>query len=225
MVKITRGVRNNNPGNIEKGAAWQGLATQAEMTAEQRLETRFAVFKAPEWGIRALAVTLITYQDKRKAKDGSSIDTVQEFIERWAPPGENNSQAYWLQVAYKVGVGATDRINVHDYATMRNMIVAIIAHENAGYAYPDDLIDKGLMLAGVKPPDRRIVNKSADTAKTVTTVAGGAVGIGSIMEIVNQATPAMPIISQVATLPWYIFATIAAVAIGGLVYWLVTRKR
>lgn len=225
MAKITRGVRNNNPGNIEKGSAWQGLATHDEMTTEQRAETRFAVFKSPEWGIRALAVVLITYQDKRQAKDGSKIDTVQEFIERWAPPSENNTRAYWYQVAYKMGVGANQYIDVHDYNVIKPMVQAIIAHENSGYEYPDELIDKGLMLAGIKPPTRRVVNKTADTAKTVSTVAGGVIGASTIAELVNQASPAIPIISQVATLPWYVFATIAGVTVAGLIYWVVTRKR
>jgi len=39
---IPRGIRNHNPGNIEKGDPWQGLA------ADQSGDPRFAVFAAPE---------------------------------------------------------------------------------------------------------------------------------------------------------------------------------
>ncbi|HCQ3021998.1 TPA: hypothetical protein OHP99_004980, partial [Escherichia coli] len=67
-MKTPRGIRNNNPGNLDKGSPWQGLAANPD-------EPRFCTFKDPVWGIRALAVTLITYHDKRRAKDGSSIDT------------------------------------------------------------------------------------------------------------------------------------------------------
>lgn len=66
-----RGIRNNNPGNLDNTNPWQGLVANPA-------EPRFATFKDPTWGVRALAVTLITYHDKRKAKDGSRIDTIQK---------------------------------------------------------------------------------------------------------------------------------------------------
>jgi hypothetical protein len=69
-------------------------------------EPRFCTFKDATWGIRALAVTLITYHDKRKARDGSPIDTVREVIERWAPPHENDTEAYINAVAKAVGVSS-----------------------------------------------------------------------------------------------------------------------
>ncbi|MGL5156229.1 MAG: hypothetical protein ACRC9G_08020, partial [Aeromonas veronii] len=84
-----RGIRRNNPGNIEWGSPWQGLAKPEDYPAD-----RFAAFISPVWGIRAIAITLITYQDKRKANDGSRIDSVREVVERWAPSFENNTQAY-----------------------------------------------------------------------------------------------------------------------------------
>ena len=55
-MKTPRGIRNNNPGNLDKGAPWQGLVNNSS-------EPRFCTFKDPVWGIRALAVTLITYHD------------------------------------------------------------------------------------------------------------------------------------------------------------------
>ena len=93
-----RGIRNKNPGNIEKGPDWLGLAK------DQRSDNRFAVFEAPQFGIRALCKVLLTYHRKRKAADGSAIDTVKEVIDRWAPPTENNSDAYASMVRQAVGV-------------------------------------------------------------------------------------------------------------------------
>lgn len=81
-------------------------------------------------GIRALAVTLITYHDKRRAKDGSSIDTIREVIERWAPPHENNTLAYVNEVSKAVGVAPDMIIDLHDYETLRPLVEAIIRHEN-----------------------------------------------------------------------------------------------
>src|SRR4051812_38910947 len=89
--KLTRGIINANPGNIDRGkppTAWLGLATPAEMTPEQKAEKRFAVFRSPEYGIRALAKLLQTYQSKH------GLRTVRGIINRWAPPVENNTGAY-----------------------------------------------------------------------------------------------------------------------------------
>ncbi len=78
-----RGVRNHNPGNIERDARtrWQGQAARQS-------DPRFVVFTAPEWGIRAMARVLITYQDRH------GCNTVAKIINRWAPPGENATSAY-----------------------------------------------------------------------------------------------------------------------------------
>lgn len=140
----TRGVRNNNPGNIDKGQDWQGLASISEMTPAQKAETRFAVFKAPEWGIRAIAKLLITYQTKYK------LASVRKIINRWAPASENNTGAYIKAVANSIGAGPDDAIDVYKLSTAKAIVAAIIAHENAGYAYPDDVLTKGLELAGIK---------------------------------------------------------------------------
>src|SRR3546814_17442973 len=84
---IPRVIRLNNPGNIEHGAPWEGLDPRNR-------DPRFCGFVSPEYGIRAIVRVLITYYDKRRARDGSRIDTVREIVERWAPAGENNTEAY-----------------------------------------------------------------------------------------------------------------------------------
>ena len=122
---MARGLRNHNPGNIERqpGVRWQGMAE------DQRGDARFVVFAEPKWGIRAICRTLITYQDARFARDGSRIDSVREIVERWAPPGENDTKAYVAAVAKAAGRGLGDPVDVYDWATMRAIVVAIIGHE------------------------------------------------------------------------------------------------
>jgi hypothetical protein len=144
MPATPRGVRNCNPGNIDAGQAWIGRATPEEMTPAQRAEKRFAVFKAPEWGIRAIAKLLQTYQAKHKLK------SVRAIINRWAPPVENNTSAYVRAVAKAVGVTPDAPIDVTDYDTAVRLVDAIIAHENAGYRYPSETVRRGLALAGVE---------------------------------------------------------------------------
>lgn len=146
-----RGIRNYNPGNIERnGTRWQGMAL------DQGKDSRFIVFSHPVWGIRAIARTLITYQDARRARDGSRIDSVREIIERWAPASENDTAAYAKQVAKALGIGPDDEtVDVYDYPTMRALVQAIVRHENGpgplpgGHWYGDKLIAEGLALAGI----------------------------------------------------------------------------
>jgi len=148
---LPRGIRNNNPGNIERdGTRWQGMAAV-------QTDARFVVFSDPAWGIRAIARILITYQDRRRAADGSRIDTVRKFIARWAPPAENNTDAYARAVAVALGVGADDPdIDVYDYDTMLGLVRAIIRYENgrsnlmaSGDWYLDSELERGLKLAGI----------------------------------------------------------------------------
>lgn len=154
MTQKPKGIRRNNPGNLEWGSPWQGLANKADWPAD-----RFAAFVDPAYGIRAIAMTLITYQDKRKAKDGSKIDSIREVIERWAPSSDNNNvPAYAKSVAALLdGVGPDDEVvDMHNPVHLRALVEGIIRHENgrgplktANSWYPDDVITEGLRRAGV----------------------------------------------------------------------------
>lgn len=130
-----RGIRNNNPGNIDRNQIkWEGMA------AEQS-DPRFVVFATPEHGIRALAKVLLAYQRKH------GLNTVAEIIGRWAPPVENDTGAYAAHVAAKIGVGVTDRIDLSRAAVLAGLVISIIAHENANYAYPEPIVLAGIDLA------------------------------------------------------------------------------
>jgi len=153
LLRLPRGIRNNNPGNIERdGTRWQGMSAR-------QTDARFIVFSDACWGIRAIARILITYQDKRRAADGSRIDTVRKFISRWAPPAENNTDAYARAVAVALGVGVDDPdLDVYDYETMFGLVSSIIRFENGsapknlhGLWYQDAEIEDGLRLAGIVP--------------------------------------------------------------------------
>ena len=150
---LPRGIRNYNPGNLDRvaGTRWQGQAREQK-------DSRFVTFLDPVWGIRAIARVLITYQDKRRASDGSRIDSVREVIERWAPAHENDTGAYAKHVAKALGIGPDDEsLDVYDYLTMRTLVLAIIRHENGpgplpgGLWYGEPLIADGLARAGVVP--------------------------------------------------------------------------
>ncbi|QJI52255.1 lysis protein A [Cronobacter phage JC01] len=191
-ASLPRGIRNNNPGNIEWGSPWQGLAK----TIGRNRDDRFAQFVDPASGIRAIAVTLITYYDKRKAKDGSRIDSVREVIDRWAPPVENNVSAYAKQVAAVLNVRPEDEtLNLHNYDTMRGLVEGIIRHENgdpkkagvtpynnANQWYPDEVIDEALRRAGLV---KKVATVGSVPATKTTAAAGtvAAIGVGQLAEV------------------------------------------
>lgn len=137
-----RGVRNNNPGNIDRtDVVWQGEDRSMEA---RRAEPRFCVFKTPEHGFRAMARTLRTYRERH------GLTTVRGIIDRWAPPVENDTGAYVAQVARALGVTPDESIDVRQMAVCLPLARAIARHENGGDYWPDSTIRAGLLLAGVK---------------------------------------------------------------------------
>lgn len=174
--RAPRGIRNNNPGNIEHtpANAWQGLDTPPS-------DGRFARFTGPEWGIRAIARVLISYQDRH------GIRTIRGFINRWAPPSENNTKVYVDQVAKRVGVEPDSMVNVHEYEVAFPLVEAIIRHENGQQPYSKDVIDHGLRLAGVEPPRKPLVQSRTATGAAV---AAGA-GVAALVEPMAEATRAV----------------------------------
>lgn len=136
-----RGVRNNNPGNLDRGKKpWIGEDRSPEARAR---EHRFAVFITPEYGFRALARTLLTYRNKH------FLRTVKAVINRWAPPVENDTSAYVTQVAKALGVHQEDLIDVRDPDTMLALVRAIARHENGSDYWQDDIIRGGIQLANI----------------------------------------------------------------------------
>ncbi len=131
---MTRGERNNNPGNIRRiaGVIWQGEAS------DQTTDDAFIVFTTPIYGIRAIARIMNSYH-----REG--LITIQEVIDRWAPPSENNSAAYVAAVCKGCELGPSDVIDIQ--AKMPELVKAIIQHENGEQIYSDLQIDAGIALA------------------------------------------------------------------------------
>lgn len=140
--RALRGIRNNNPGNIDYNAnnQWQG-----RLPRDTSIEARFERFETPQMGIRVLAVLLVNYFDKH------NLCTIKQIIGRYAPPGENKTHVYTDYVSRKMGIAPTIPFNLHQYETLKALVKAIIAYENRGYAYPEGVVDAGLALAGIKP--------------------------------------------------------------------------
>lgn len=129
-----RGVRNNNPGNLEASSSnpWVGQTGS---------DGRFAKFETPEHGIRALGRNLISYQRQ-------GIDTVGEIINRWAPPTDNNDTAAYIKsVCAQLGVKADQPLDASNPDTLQALCAAIIKHENGSQPYSNEQLSTGVSAA------------------------------------------------------------------------------
>ncbi len=204
----SRGFRNKNPGNIDYNVRnrWQGQVG-IETTGNP---PRFAVFESHEFGIRALAALLTTYQDRH------NLRSVHQIINRWAPGNENDTASYVRAVCQKIGVGPNDALDLHTYAHMRPLVEAIITHELGGQPYTDAVLDEGLRRAGIVKP----VHTVREAAAT-----GTGRGAGAVAAAVVAAAPAAPLVSSIGALPqWTGVALIVAVALIALAVILTKRK-
>lgn len=95
-AKLPRGIRNNNPLNIRKGARWLGQRYN-------QTDKEFCEFQTMAYGFRAAFRTLITYYTKHDCRN------LENIIFRWAPPKENNTLAYLTHVSLKAGIDMTSR--------------------------------------------------------------------------------------------------------------------
>lgn len=131
QYRMTRGIRNNNPGNIRHGDKWKGLR-------DKQTDPDFAQFKTPEYGIRALYRTLLTYKNKH------GLNTIRGIVTRWAPPSENDTVKYINSVSKQTDIPADKELDQLDYL---KIIKAIIRHENGIQPYSDEQIIYGVSLA------------------------------------------------------------------------------
>ncbi|EHF0465876.1 hypothetical protein IEN06_002955 [Salmonella enterica subsp. enterica serovar Javiana] len=129
-----RGIRNNNPGNLEysKTNPWVGQTGD---------DGRFAKFETPEHGIRALGRNLLSYQRQ-------GIDTVNDIINRWAPPSDNNNtEAYIQAVCAQLGVTPDQPLDASNPDTLKALCASIIQHENGSQPYSDQQLATGVSAA------------------------------------------------------------------------------
>jgi len=110
---LPRGMRNNNPGNIEYGK----FAIAHGATGS---DGRFAIFPTMEAGKAAQRALLSGYLAK-------GTDTIGKVIAKYAPAGENNTSAYAAAVAKRTGIGVNDKLTESQIAAVSD---AMFRHEN-----------------------------------------------------------------------------------------------
>lgn len=122
----TRGLRNNNPLNIERGQPWQGLRIV-------QTDPRFAQFTTMLYGLRAAFRLIRTYMLQYR------LNTITAIIRRWAPPGENNTAAYIHTVSQRSHIPADQPLKFAD----RQHIVSIVAA--MAYVESATILDESLL--------------------------------------------------------------------------------
>lgn len=131
----TRGLRNNNPGNIDKTVeVWEGQELPGS-------DDRFCTFSSMAYGCRALIRTLMTYHSKH------GLSSVRQIINRWAPPVENNTDAYVDHVCRRLGVAPDHPLDFDNPQVYLHLARAIAYHENGAAA---DSISLGTWMEGAE---------------------------------------------------------------------------
>ena len=128
---MTLGLRNNNPLNIRRvaGTKWKGQRTE-------QTDKSFVQFESLEWGIRAAFCLLETYRRKHKAV------CIEDIINRWAPPSENDTRKYVETVCRLTGFGGKERL-VEDQLPA---LVCAMAFVECGALISKETIEQGYNL-------------------------------------------------------------------------------
>lgn len=120
-----RGIRNNNPGNLN-------YAGQRGASLESGPNARFAAFGTPQAGLNALAQQLSLYGSR-------GTDTINAIVAKYAPASENDTGAYAASLAKALGVAPGTKLNLQDPSVMQGLMRGIVSHENGQNPYSSDM--------------------------------------------------------------------------------------
>ena len=99
---MSRGTKNNNPLNLRHSAdQWQGAR-------KEQTDKSFVQFESMAYGYRAAWKTLDSYW--KHFKRLRQPFTVRAIISRWAPPSENDTDAYVTTVLRLTSLGGNERL-------------------------------------------------------------------------------------------------------------------
>lgn len=137
MERTTRGIRNNNPGNIRKGTTFDGQLPLAEQT-----DKSFIRFKSMEYGLRAMFRLINTYGKKY------GIYTIEGIISRWAPPSDGNNTEDYIEAVCNLAhfdrnLKIIQGMNSADFKTL----VKAMCWVESQYLPSDEMLDDAYNMA------------------------------------------------------------------------------
>ncbi|MFH7010289.1 hypothetical protein ACHRV5_00370 [Flavobacterium sp. FlaQc-52] len=118
---LTRGIRNNNPGNLRLVATnnWVGKISYLNNTDTDKA---FEQFTEVKFGIRAMLRVVINNIDKGN-------DTISKIISRYAPSVENDTKTYIGAVSKELRLNPDEKIKNVDSFFLLTIARAIINQE------------------------------------------------------------------------------------------------
>lgn len=132
----TRGLRNNNVGNIRinKYNKWLGKVPEIDNT-----DGTFEQFTEKKYGDRALLKLLINY------KKIHGLDSISKIISRFAPKNENETERYIYFVSNHTGINPDKPLKLNK-TELRKLAKAIARFENGIEALTDSEFETAYKL-------------------------------------------------------------------------------
>ena len=130
---LSRGYRNNNPGNIVLTFDNKGNKTfwKGEIEGDDK---RFKTFKDIFHGYRAIFITLNSYINK-------GFNTIEKILNRYAPPSENQTNSYISTVSKLTGIPETEPVSFKKADDILRIVYAISYVENGVYPDNNDIME------------------------------------------------------------------------------------
>ncbi|HDL7836921.1 TPA: lytic transglycosylase domain-containing protein [Yersinia enterocolitica] len=160
-----RGIRNNNPGNINY--------VGQDGASLERPGGRFAKFETAYDGLKAMARQLMRYFTGKTT--GKPLQTLTDIISTWAPGSENNTGAYVAQLSKMLNVHPDAVLNLENPQVMSALMGGIIHHENGRNPYSSELISRaagGMQQQGLQQETNIYITGVSDPVSAGNEVAG-----------------------------------------------------
>src|SRR5882672_238074 len=181
--QLPRGLRNNNPGNIEDGALAKSLPGYAGS------DGRFAKFDTPENGLGAMDALLTSYGRR-------GLKTVGEVIGRWAPSSDNNDVGAYARFVSPNG-DPNASVDLSDPQQRREMIGKMSMFENGMHGGPPG--GNGAVANAPQPSQAEMataaqgmpldMKKRAQALFAVGTPTATQAGLALIMRFIGKQEP------------------------------------
>lgn len=132
MSSVPRGLRNKNPLNIRIGNDWVG-------EVENPTDPEFEQFTSIVYGLRAGFKLIRRYIQHYKR------NTIRKIISSWAPPSENNSEAYIKFVSYYANIDPDIVLDFYDQTSICSLVKAMCKME-CGVEIDSSLLNQAYKL-------------------------------------------------------------------------------
>lgn len=207
----SRGIANNNPGNVMANQPWEGMKGQDSVG--------FAIFSSPPWGFRAMFRNYISYFD-------AGYNTIRKIVLRWSPPegnktpsdpdGTKQANAYIAALCAATGWDPDEVIKIKTWDVASRLCYAQVIHEIGQFApFTLQQMKEGAFRAGIVDAPPPLIKKIP------AAVAGyGAAGTGAIAAATTQ-------VQQIQSHPHGGLVTailvVASIVLSGLAAYLANR--